>query len=138
MKRPCLTCGELTRGASRCDDCEALRRSADNRARPGSRNGGTTTSRGYGGAWKRLSERARELQPFCSKCGSTDDLQADHTPRAWARREQGLAVRLQDIDVLCGRCNVKAGAARPGSDRYARAEHRARRRAARRRREGGE
>lgn len=138
IAKPCLTCNEMTHNGSRCEECEALRRSADNRARARPSKAGTTTSRGYGSDWQRLSARARALQPFCTACGSPDDLQADHTPRAWARREAGLTVRLSDVVVLCGRCNVRAGEARPGSERYRRAEQRARRRArSRRRRKGG-
>ncbi|AZA11088.1 hypothetical protein [Corynebacterium gerontici] len=68
--------------------------------------------RGYNSRWRRLSERARRLQPFCSDCGATADLQADHSPQAWQRQAQGKAIRLQDIDVVCGSCNRKRGAAR--------------------------
>lgn len=68
--------------------------------------------RGYNYAWEKLSKRARRLQPFCSDCNATDDLQADHTPEAWERHEAGLPIRLQDIDVVCGPCNRERGAAR--------------------------
>lgn len=47
-----------------------------------------------------------------SRCGSTNDLQTDHTPQAWARKNAGLAIRIEDVDVLCGPCNRDAGAAR--------------------------
>lgn len=52
------------------------------------------------------------MQPFCSDCGTSDNLTADHTPEAWERHDQGLAIRLQDIDVVCMMCNIKRGAAR--------------------------
>lgn len=136
MYRPCLSCGVMVADASRCEQCRLFVRGLDRRSRPDSRS---SSSRGYGWSWQKLSARARELQPFCSACGSTEDLQADHTPRAWKRYNEGKPVRLQDIDVLCGPCNIAAGDARPGSVRYARAEHAARRRVARRRvgRRGG-
>lgn len=70
------------------------------------------TARGYDANWKRLSKRARRLQPFCTDCGTTEDLQADHSPEAWARKAAGKPIRLQDIAVRCGPCNRAAGAAR--------------------------
>lgn len=76
---------------------------------PDTRNRGR---RGRDSQWDRLSKRARQMQPFCLDCGTHQDLQADHTPEAWRRKEQGLAIRLQDIAVRCGPCNRKAGAAR--------------------------
>lgn len=72
----------------------------------------STKSRGYTGSWRRLSERARAAQQFCSDCGATGDLQADHSPEAWERYEKGLPIRLVDIDVVCMMCNIKRGAAR--------------------------
>lgn len=87
--RPCLDCG-VPSASTRC-----------------------SAHRGYDSAWERLSQRARKLQPFCSDCGSTEDLQADHSPEAWARRAAGKAIRLKDIDVVCGRCNTARGKARP-------------------------
>lgn len=96
--RPCLTCGEPTTGP-RCDV-----HTIDTKP--------TARARGYDAAWQRLSKRARRLQPFCSSCGSTEDLQADHLPTAWERKAAGKPVRLQDIQVLCGPCNRAAGAAR--------------------------
>jgi len=60
---------------------------------------------GYDAQWDRLSKRARRMQPFCIDCGSTEDLQADHSPEAWARKAAGKAIRLVDIAVCCGACN---------------------------------
>jgi len=96
--RPCLNCGEPTQ-TSRCPE-----HTVDTDP--------TATERGYDAAWKRLSARARRLQPFCLDCGATEDLQADHTPQAWARKAEGKAIRLRDIDVVCGPCNRARGAAR--------------------------
>lgn len=98
--RPCMECGEPCDG-SRCAE----------HARPSSAKA-PAAERGYDAAWARLSRRARKLQPFCSDCGATEDLQGDHSPQAWARKAAGKPIRLQDIDVVCGTCNRRRGAAR--------------------------
>ncbi len=97
--RPCVHCGEPSDRA-RCP-----------RHRPKDTKP-TAATRGYGNAWTRLSKRARRLQPFCTDCGSAEDLQCDHKPEAWQRKASGKSVRLQDIDVVCGPCNRARGAAR--------------------------
>lgn len=63
-------------------------------------------------SWRRLSKMARDRQPFCSDCGSPYNLTADHSPEAWRRHDRGLAIRLEDIDVVCARCNAERGPAR--------------------------
>lgn len=111
LPSPCLDCGTVTPG-TRCPECEDARnkvraaRNTPHAPKP------SATARGYDAAWKKLSRRARLLQPFCSDCGATEDLQADHLPQAWARKARGLPIRLKDIDVVCGACNRKRGAAR--------------------------
>lgn len=113
MLRPCLSCGELTEG-SRCESCAAaVARIAERGV-----SAKYSTERGYNGAWKRLSRKARQLQPFCLDCGTRENLTCDHLPIAWYRRAHGLSVRLQDIEVVCDSCNRKRGNARPGSKRY--------------------
>lgn len=97
--RPCLTCG-LPSAGPRCDDHRADHKPSAH-------------TRGYDAAWTRLSAKARRLQPWCSDCGSVEDLQADHTPEAWERKAAGKPIRLQDVDVTCGPCNRARGAARP-------------------------
>lgn len=96
--KPCLDCGTPTDGP-RCDE-----HSVDRKA--------PAAERGYDAAWTKLSKRARRLQPFCQSCGSTESLQCDHTPEAWVRKASGKAIRLSDVQVLCGPCNRAAGAAR--------------------------
>lgn len=91
----CVVCGTPSVG-SRCPEHSDKDRNA----------------RGYDAAWRRLSTKARRLQPFCSDCGALDDLQLDHTPEAWARWLQHKPIRLQDVAVVCGRCNRQRGAAR--------------------------
>ena len=54
MMRPCLTCGTPTK-ATRCPPCQSER----NIAR------GSSTRRGYGSRWRRISERKRRLVPYC-------------------------------------------------------------------------
>lgn len=108
IKTPCIDCGELTT-ATRCEACG--KRSERMRIRKHSPKA-SPRKRGYDSKWRRLSRLARNLQPFCGNCGATTDLQCDHTPEAWERYEHGLEIRLQDIQVLCGKCNREAGAAR--------------------------
>ncbi len=96
--RPCILCGEPVEGP-RCAE-HTVHTKASARAR------------GYDAAWDRLSKRARRLQPWCTDCGATDDLQCDHLPSAWERAEAGKAVRLVDVEVVCGPCNRRRGASR--------------------------
>lgn len=103
--RSCATCGDLTEHTY-CPAHAPRDRRVKHR---------TDTSDAI---WKNLSIKARRLQPFCLLCGRTNNLQADHSPRAWARRQAGLPIRLADVSVLCGRCNSRAGSSKPASDRF--------------------
>ena len=105
MMRPCADCGEPTE-QSRCEE----HRLEQQRKQPPPKL--TYRQRGYDSAWDRLSRRARRIQPWCTDCGTTEDLTADHLPSAWQRKQQGLAVRLEDVDVTCRSCNTKRGPAR--------------------------
>lgn len=90
-KRPCITCGEPTEGSYCTDHQPATHQlSAD--------------ARGYDAAWRRLSKRARRLQPWCTDCGTTEDLTGDHL--RWPARQ------LEDVDVVCRTCNSRRGAIR--------------------------
>lgn len=111
LRTPCIDCGVPVK-ATRCEDCS--KKSERLRIRSGRRHSrkASPKERGYDEKWRRLSERARRLQPFCSDCGETSDLQADHSPEAWRRYERGLPIRLKDIDVTCAECNRKRGQAR--------------------------
>lgn len=113
LSTPCMDCGEPTKDGTRCSDCataHARVQTVAQRTRPDRK--APAAARGYDSAWRRLSERARRLQPFCTDCGTRQDLQADHSPEAWERKERGLPIRLEDVDVVCGACNRKRGAAR--------------------------
>ena len=109
LKTPCIDCGAIADN-TRCSACSTKHETARQRGRVQVKK--SSTERGYGSTWRRLSERARQLQTFCSDCGATNDLQADHTPEAWKRYEKGLPIRLSDIDIVCGPCNRTRGAAR--------------------------
>lgn len=101
LLRPCPDCGELSENTYCAEHTMSDSRPKDRRAR------------GYDAQWKRLSRQARREQPFCSVPGCTStDLTTDHSPEAWERHEAGLAVRLQDVAVLCRSHNSQKGAAR--------------------------
>lgn len=112
ISRPCLSCGAVIRSGSRCDTCrKSNERQRDRSGRTHSPKA-SPKARGYDQAWRRLSERARKLQPWCEWCHSKQDLTCDHLPIAWQRHDAGLPIRLQDVRVLCAACNIKAGSAR--------------------------
>lgn len=102
LLKPCLDCGTLSE-RPRCPDHD--QRPAEVKT--------SSTARGYDTAWRKLSERARRLQPFCTDCGTTNDLTTDHSPEAWQRHNAGLPIRLADVAVVCRSCNGKRGRARP-------------------------
>ena len=104
----CITCGEPSE-ATRCTEHHRETRQA-RRGKPKL----TAHQQGYDSRWTRLSKRARKLQPWCTDCGATTELQADHSPEAWERYYAGKAIRLQDIDVVCRDCNNARGQAHPG------------------------
>lgn len=68
----------------------------------------------YDHQFRKLSELARKLQPFCLWCNTSDDLQLDHTPAAWEAKAAGKPITLAMCRVLCGDCNRLAGQAKPG------------------------
>lgn len=104
--KPCLDCGEPT-DRPRCPE-----HTVDTKA--------SARRRGYTSQWDKTSRRARRAQGFCSDCGSTERLQADHLPSAWERQAAGKPLRLGiDVEVVCNVCNVKRGSARPGHTRGA-------------------
>lgn len=113
FKHPCSLCGEPTKQTV-CEECSSTvsrQRIKTNRVKT------SAAARGYNSKWRRLSERARRAQPFCLDCGSTNDLQADHSPETWEKVKKGLPLNLNDVEVVCGPCNRKRGAARGESKR---------------------
>lgn len=87
--RPCLDCHRRTHG-TRCLDCE--------RRAQQKRNAAVRYRRTR--AWRALSKAAREAQPWCSRCGSGQDLTVDHVVN------RSLA---GGVMVLCRRCNGAKG-----------------------------
>src|SRR5690625_1082517 len=84
LQSVCPECGSVFSrqdSSAYCTDCKP-RRDYFTRTK-------TTHERGYNERWNRLSRKARELQPFCSDCGTMDDLTADHTELAWQRFDAG-------------------------------------------------
>lgn len=110
--KPCITCGEPGENA-RCTDCQTahdaqyVRRSV--KVAP--------AKQGYDRRWRKLSERARRIQPWCSDCGTPDRLTADHLPEAWEAYYAGKPITLAMIDVCCAACNKDRGSSRPGGQR---------------------
>lgn len=106
---PCATCGEPSE-LPRCP--KHLRATARDTRREAER------STLYDAAWRRLSRRARQRQPFCTDCGATSRLTTDHLPEAHHARASGRSVTLRMVEVVCAPCNARRGPAHPGSDRY--------------------
>jgi 5-methylcytosine-specific restriction enzyme A len=98
--RPCSEpgCPELTR-TTRCTTHTRERQRTVDRAR------GTAAERGYGWAWQRLRAQALRAQPWCSYCfdqGSpSNPLTIDHR---WPKARGGTD-ELDNLQVLCHRCN---------------------------------
>lgn len=88
----CVECGEPSE-QSRCAEHQLPARDKP-----------SASSRGYNSAWSRLSQHARRLQPWCSDCGTHDDLTGDHL--IWP------ATKLEHVDVVCRTCNSRRGASR--------------------------
>ncbi|MGR6999924.1 HNH endonuclease signature motif containing protein [Yinghuangia aomiensis] len=81
--------------------------------RPRPRRGhtrGSATARGYDAAWSRLARLAIAQQPWCSRCrtsgSKTNPLTGDHIRPLSA----GGTSTLDNIQVLCRRCNSAKGA----------------------------
>ena len=104
--KPCIDCGALVRGASRCPSHQLQTNRRIEKAR------GTRQERGYGAEWMRLRARALRAQPWCGDCmteGRPDNpLTGDHIVplSAGGRNEPG------NIRILCRRCNSARGGLR--------------------------
>lgn len=103
MFRPCLDCGcpvsSRANMGARCEECAKQRRPL-----PPQECKPSSSRRGYGCGWRRLSREARRVHPFCMDCGTAEDLTADHL--RWPARS------LADVEVVCRSCNSKRGALR--------------------------
>lgn len=83
--RPCLDCGAITQNGTRCPTHyrETHRR----------RNQDPKRRALYGGHHAALSRAARKAQPWCSICGSTQNLQWDHEHAQVECRDHNLSHR---------------------------------------------
>lgn len=106
VAKPCLACGALTED-SRCPTCARQFHNLRRRGRHPSKSNPE-----YDTAWRKVRDKARRLQPWCSRCGATEDLTCDHSEEAWKRKAAGKPIRLCDVDVLCRSCNARKGPAR--------------------------
>ncbi|MCV7223156.1 HNH endonuclease [Mycolicibacterium elephantis] len=97
IARPCLGCGHLIAAGSRCGDCQPKRQAPTLSA----------AKRGYDYRWQKLSQQARQKQPWCALCGSTNQLQADHIVPV----SEAPEIRLEPLNVrvLCADCNKRRG-----------------------------
>ena len=89
---PCLYCGILSRGST-CKSCVNAIQSRDPKR--------AERNKRYNSEWQRLSRLARELQPWCSRCGSQKDLTADHI----LSLSDGGQNIMSNIMILCRSCN---------------------------------
>lgn len=92
LPRPCLRCSELTTNGSLCDEC------------------GTTTARGYGSEWRKLSQRVIREEGCCRDCGTTglpgNPLTCDHIiPKAMGGTDER-----GNLCCRCRRHNSSKGA----------------------------
>ena len=95
IARLCPRCRRLSpAGAQCCENTQAAHRRRANNQRLG-RNSSH---------WRRLSRRARELQPFCFACGTSADLTVDLLGGGDHRQ-----ATLERVRVLCRRCHGLAG-----------------------------
>jgi 5-methylcytosine-specific restriction protein A len=92
LRRLCLRCGRPVLGTY-CPACAPVRSRA------------TRQQRGYDEDWLRRVKAAIERQPWCTYCGSTEDLTGDH-PVALTKGGS----RDQEPIVACRRCNSSKGA----------------------------
>lgn len=99
MQRPCISCGELIASGSRCQECKPK----ENRPRRPGRKGRSTSD----WTWRKLSEKMRRLQPWCSECPATEDLTVNHVIPISERPD--LAHEELNLTVLCRSCNSKRG-----------------------------
>ena len=98
MRNICLNCQDAyvkgTNDRGRCPTC----------ATAYARTRGTTTQRGYGHTWQQAAREQIKQQPWCSVCGDTADLTADHVT---AIAHGGTTT--QRLDTLCRRHNSSKG-----------------------------
>lgn len=104
LPRPCVDCGQLIGSGSRCTRCQ---RSADARR-------GSTTERGYGAEWQKLSAQVIVEEGQCRDCGTTgtatNPLTCDHI----VSKALGGTDARSNLTCRCRRHNSSKGARRVG------------------------
>lgn len=101
-RRPCLDCGRLTTG-SRCSSC---RLATDNKRY---QRRGTRQARGYDADWERLVAQAINAQPWCTDCGVDRERAATTGNPLTGDHLRWPAATLDDVAVVCRRCNSMRG-----------------------------
>jgi 5-methylcytosine-specific restriction endonuclease McrA len=96
FSRPCLDCGRLVRGRSRCPACEATAYAATVLRPTGSR-----------AAWTAIRNAVLATEPLCRLCGARA-VTVDHL----IPRIRGGDDRASNLRPLCHRCDVGVGGAR--------------------------
>ena len=96
-------CGKVVTSGSRCPVHQHELEMRMDRAR------GTRSERGYDSRWRRLAKEAIAAHPWCSRCGmqgsASNPLTGDHkVPLA-----RGGASVMDNVVVLCRRCNSRKG-----------------------------
>lgn len=97
MLKPCIKCGTPAPGTY-CPGC----RPADARIRK------AKGQAAHDPVWRKLSQRARRMQPWCTDCGATEDLTADHILPKVDYPE--LVHSIENLAVRCRSCNSRRGA----------------------------
>lgn len=108
LPRACIECGESIPSGSRCADCRLAR----DRSNLPSRE-----ARGYDYRYRTIRARALRLQPWCTDCGTDQQLSVDHSKRSWELIKQGQRPTMQWfaeglLTVVCMPCNRRRGNAR--------------------------
>ena len=98
--RPCAQCGDIIATGTYCTECKP-KPAATTKVRPKGHVHTNTTR------WKRLSDKARKLQPWCVDCGAHDDLTGDHIIPV--SEDPTLAYEVLNIAVRCRTCNSRRG-----------------------------
>jgi 5-methylcytosine-specific restriction endonuclease McrA len=100
--RLCRHCGSFVSEDEGLFHVECGKRYEREKSRRRRARKGTTSQRGYGSDHQRLRALAITQQPWCSECGSTDNLEADHI----VPLNRGGANVLSNYRVLCKAHNV--------------------------------
>jgi 5-methylcytosine-specific restriction endonuclease McrA len=99
MRRICRRCGKPTSERYFHAACGRAYEAEKSRRRRAAK--GTTSQRGYGSDHQRLAKLAIARHPYCTDCGTTEDLCADHI----VPTSKGGRNVLENYAVRCRGCN---------------------------------